>query len=128
MAEDLNAAQTESCVTQSKNQTQEDFAMTPTEKYHQKKRGMMAVNDKDMTINQANVTRSTMIIECGNCCKRISNIDWYNYGLFETTVVLVPPPGDKCLLVETICNGKIVEKQLVSTIAVPVSNICNTFA
>jgi hypothetical protein len=62
---------------------------------------------------------------CGSCCKRVSNIDVFLYeGVlgenFNYGQLAIPPEGE-CLLVETFCNGKLVNKQISSAFGIQVS-------
>lgn len=103
--------------------------MSKTNGGKKNKRGMKMLDTtaKTSKSNNSSAISGTLFVECGDCCKRISNIDYFDFGLFPTAVVLVPVNNEN-LLVEVICDGKVIEKQHVSTIAVPIKNECLTFA
>ena len=105
------------------------FDMSKTTDRKKFKRGMRMsdVTAKTSKSNNSSAFPATFFVECGDCCKRISNIDYFDFGIFPSAVVLVPVNNEN-LLVEVICDGKVIEKQYVSTIAVPIKNECLTFA
>ncbi|WP_245574257.1 hypothetical protein [Desulfovirgula thermocuniculi] len=58
---------------------------------------------------------------CGDCCKKVLNGArlFFVFGL----AVLLPAPGD-CLFMKVFSGGKLVDKQIMRAIIVPVRNIC----
>jgi hypothetical protein len=59
--------------------------------------------------------------ECGECCKKVLN--GAKIFTFRGLVILLPFPGD-CLFMKIFSGGKLVDKQKMRAIVVPVSRIC----
>lgn len=60
--------------------------------------------------------------ECGDCCKKVINGSrlFFVFGL----AILLPAKGD-CLFVKLFSGGKLVDKEIVRAIVIPVKRICS---
>ncbi|WP_406677159.1 hypothetical protein [Moorella sp. ACPs] len=59
--------------------------------------------------------------ECGDCCKKV--INGSKLFFVFNFAVLLPAPGD-CLFLKIFSGGKIVDKQIMRAIIIPVGRIC----
>lgn len=59
--------------------------------------------------------------ECGDCCKKV--INGSKLFFIPGFVVLVPAHGD-CLFMKVFSGGKLVDKQIMRKIIIPVDRIC----
>ncbi|NMA13638.1 MAG: hypothetical protein GX930_00140 [Clostridia bacterium] len=66
-----------------------------------------------------NNSRYTMQFECGDCCKKVSNILFFivagdTCGSNSDLALLAIPPEGECLQIETFCSGQLADKQIAS--------------
>lgn len=69
--------------------------------------------------------RFAMQFQCGQCCKKVSNIAGFLGIPVKDGFVWVFAHPHECLLVETFCAGKMIEKQIATNIVVPFSHFCS---
>jgi len=60
---------------------------------------------------------------CGGCCKRLSNA--VIVIAFIGLVLIAIPAENECLLVETLCDGKLVDKELSSFAILALDKVCS---
>ncbi|MGI6684954.1 MAG: hypothetical protein ACOX47_05645 [Bacillota bacterium] len=75
--------------------------------------------------NGNNVIDERVAIEffCGGCCKRLSNAAIV-IVLFDIIVIALAAEGE-CLLVETLCEGKLVDKELSNFALLDPDRVCS---
>ncbi|MGI6067002.1 MAG: hypothetical protein ACOYI2_11075 [Bacillota bacterium] len=71
--------------------------------------------------NNAVSERVAVQFTCGACCKRISEAD---FALQINGILLVGTLNNKCMLVETLCEGKVVDKELTTFAIVALDRVC----
>lgn len=83
-----------------------------------------ALEGLESTLNELQHDRANKIgieFECGDCCKKVLN--GAKLFFIFNFAVLLPEPGD-CLFMKVFSGGKLVDKQIMRAIVIPVGRIC----
>ncbi|MFZ5643538.1 MAG: hypothetical protein ACOY46_08105 [Bacillota bacterium] len=77
-------------------------------------------------LQQEATDRLSLELECGGCCKKVSNIAFILILIIGGEgVVAVASNNNECLLVEAFCDGKLVEKQIAGLVSMPINRFCS---
>ena len=71
-----------------------------------------------------NTPYATVEYECGDCCRKVVNVEKI-IPLFFLGIVLLLPPCGECLTVKNLEKGSVFGKQFFKSLVIPIEKICS---